>query len=289
MDSVLLIIGGVALVVMLVLGSFMLSLYRKVGPNEAMVISGGGGLEPRIIVGGGTVILPLIQKTQLVSLELMSIDLKNTAPINTNDGTGVYLDAVIEAQIAKSESSIAAAISAFGEKDIRHIRSVISDTVSDHARAIINNTSRDNVVDNLTQLSTEIRNASASELMDLGVTLRAFRIKDLREVRTSLIAHNNATNSSAQLSAYQQAEPEGNGSLTGKIAVVTAPIANDAPGEVTYALLNGMSRRIARAKAQIYAGPIQPDSVVVITGSDEDGVFVEPWSVVHASMPQRIG
>ncbi len=76
MDPILLGVGIFHLIMLMAAIVVLMSLYRRVGCNEAMIISGGE--VSRVIVDGGTVILPLIHKVQLISLELLTVDLKNT-------------------------------------------------------------------------------------------------------------------------------------------------------------------------------------------------------------------
>ena len=62
---------GMAACVVFAMGMFA-NLYRKAAPNEALVVFGLRG--PRIIIGHGTVILPLVESYRTLSLELMSFD-----------------------------------------------------------------------------------------------------------------------------------------------------------------------------------------------------------------------
>src|SRR5437763_798468 len=61
-----------AIVILVILG-WVVSMVRKVGPNEALIITGLGG-HPKVIKSGGAVVLPLIQQFRTLSLELMSFD-----------------------------------------------------------------------------------------------------------------------------------------------------------------------------------------------------------------------
>jgi flotillin len=67
----------IALVLLILLGlMWIVTLVRKVGPNEALIIYGlGTHGQPRVSKGGGAVVLPLIQSAKSLSLELISFDL----------------------------------------------------------------------------------------------------------------------------------------------------------------------------------------------------------------------
>jgi regulator of protease activity HflC (stomatin/prohibitin superfamily) len=65
---------GIAVVIVVVL-MFILSRWRKVGPNEALIISGIGKRRGfRIVQGGGTFVWPVLEQVQRLSLEIMTLD-----------------------------------------------------------------------------------------------------------------------------------------------------------------------------------------------------------------------
>ncbi|HMA36020.1 MAG TPA: flotillin family protein, partial [Chloroflexia bacterium] len=62
-----------AVIVVVVLAAFT-TMFRKVGPNEAMIVYGWGLRESRVVKGGGTIVFPMVQTARMLSLELMSFD-----------------------------------------------------------------------------------------------------------------------------------------------------------------------------------------------------------------------
>src|SRR5437899_2967851 len=62
------------------------SMYRKAGPNEVLIISGRGrtvleGGKPdqlgfRLVQGGGSIVWPIIEKVDRMSLEMITLDIK---------------------------------------------------------------------------------------------------------------------------------------------------------------------------------------------------------------------
>jgi len=71
MNNIVLIVGLSVLALIFVLG-IIAKMYRKAGPNEALIVYGFKG--PRVITGHGTVILPMVESYRELSLELMSLD-----------------------------------------------------------------------------------------------------------------------------------------------------------------------------------------------------------------------
>src|SRR5580693_5354710 len=62
------------------------SMYQKAGPNEVLIISGRGHthleagddakLGFRLVQGGGTIVWPIIEKVDRMSLEMITLDIK---------------------------------------------------------------------------------------------------------------------------------------------------------------------------------------------------------------------
>ena len=66
--------------------------FHKVGPNEALIVS-GGGKEPTIKVGGRVFVMPIVQRAQVLSLEVMTLTV-NTATVYTKQGVALTVDGI---------------------------------------------------------------------------------------------------------------------------------------------------------------------------------------------------
>lgn len=290
MDPVVLVIGGFGFVVLFVLMSVLATMYQKCGPSQALIISGmvsdTPGSGPKVIVGGGgTVVIPLFQKFEIISLELISIDLKNTTPFPTKDGRGLYVNGVIEACIDKDPATILKAVATFGGKSDKEMRSIIYDIVYDHLRQILATMAGDGIQAKIDKVTAAMLSQCGADLASLGVQMRGFRVRDIREVRTNL-TDSTVSSSYTALPAITSNSSQGNGNrnVIGTIAVVSNTITGDQPGEVTYSLQNG-SRSVRIAKTRMPGIVIGINTPVVITEQDSESVFVESWSPIHACMP----
>src|ERR671934_1798587 len=88
--AVWVIVGLMVLALMLIL-SFVASLYRKAGPHEALVVYGFRGT--RVVKGHGTVIFPMVENWRSLSLELMSFDVAPPQDLYTKQGVAVTVEA----------------------------------------------------------------------------------------------------------------------------------------------------------------------------------------------------
>ena len=90
--------------------------YKKVGPNQVMVISGrkykiktaDNRVEEvgfRIRRGGGAFIMPLVEKVDLLSLEIITLDI-TTPEVYTKPGVPIIVDGVAQVKVGGDEQSI---------------------------------------------------------------------------------------------------------------------------------------------------------------------------------------
>src|ERR671938_1943619 len=90
----LVVLVGTAVVVLLIIMWMVGTLFRRVGPNRALIVYGWGGTH--IVTGGGKGVWPLFQSFQELSLELMSFDVAPEQQLYTAQGVAVMVGAVAQ-------------------------------------------------------------------------------------------------------------------------------------------------------------------------------------------------
>jgi flotillin len=122
---------GVVIVVV-IFAAIWASRYIKVGPNEVLVVSGrphrytdpDGTVQVRgfrIRKGGGTFVIPVIEKVDRLSLELLTIDVQQEQDVYTSKGVPVRVDGVAQIKVKGDDISIATAAEQFLSKDTEAI------------------------------------------------------------------------------------------------------------------------------------------------------------------------
>src|SRR5262249_31134810 len=127
------------LVFILLMGlATMTTLLRKVGPNEAMIIYGLGtrGM-PKVIKGGGTIVVPFMQSARVLSLELMSFDVAPTQDLYTKQGVAVNVEAVAQIKVKGDPDSIRTAAEQLLTKSDQEREGLIRLVMEGHLRGII--------------------------------------------------------------------------------------------------------------------------------------------------------
>ena len=146
-NSVAVIVAVVLAVVVFTIVVTVLSRYTKVGPNQVLIISGRrhkyidpDGTEHmrgfRIVKGGGAFVRPVLEKVDVLSLELLTIDVQ-TPETYTSKGVPVKVDSVAQIKAKGDDISVATAAEQFLSKSTDEIKNVATQTLEGHLRAIL--------------------------------------------------------------------------------------------------------------------------------------------------------
>src|SRR5260370_7145319 len=87
----------------------------------------------RVVKGGGSFIIPMIEKVDLLSLELLTIDVQ-TPEVYTSKGVPVKVDGVAQIKVKGDDISIATAAEQFLSKKTEDIKNIPSQTLEPHSR-----------------------------------------------------------------------------------------------------------------------------------------------------------
>jgi flotillin len=173
----------IALVFVILMGlAWIVSLVRKVGPNEALLIYGlGTGGVPKVIKGGGTVVVPLLQNAKLLSLELMSFDVAPTQDLYTKHGVAVNVEAVAQIKIKSDPESIRTAAEQLLTKNAVDRENLIRLVMEGHLRGIVGQLTVEEIVKQPEMVADRMRATSADDMDKMGLEIVSFTIKEVRD------------------------------------------------------------------------------------------------------------
>jgi flotillin len=190
------ILGAVALFgllfVVLALAFVYASRFKKVGPNEVLVISGRqhkithpvtGETETvgfRIVKGGGSFIWPVRERVDTLSLEIMTIDVV-TPRVYTSQGVAITVDGVAQIKVRGDNVSIYTAAEQFLSKTQDQIRRVALQTLEGHLRAILGTLTVEEVYKDRDAFAQRVQEVAAGDLANMGLGIVSFTIKDVRD------------------------------------------------------------------------------------------------------------
>jgi flotillin len=169
----------------------ILSRYTKVGPNQVLVISGSshkvvdadGTVRTRgfrIVKGGGTFVMPILEKVDVLSLELLTIDVQ-TPEVYTSKGVPVKVDGVAQIKIKGDDVSIATASEQVLSKTIDEIKSVATQTLEGHLRAILGTMTVEDIYQNRDAFASKVQEVAAGDMANMGLGIVSFTIRDVSD------------------------------------------------------------------------------------------------------------
>jgi flotillin len=177
-------VGFWVVVVLIVLGTFtilsiMARLYRKVGPNQALIVYGLGGT--RVFSGRGVVIWPMVQAGRDLSLELMSFDVAPTQDLYTKQGVAVTVEAVAQIKVKSDHESILTAAEQFLTKSPEEREALIRLVMEGHLRGIVGQLTVEAIVKDPETIGQSMRNTCAEDLNKMGLEIISFTIREIRD------------------------------------------------------------------------------------------------------------
>src|ERR1700693_1384282 len=177
--SDVLIIAGLVVVAILFLMGLMARMYRKAGPNEALIVYGFRGT--RIIKGGGTIIYPMIQTCKELSLELMSFDVAPQQSLYTQQGVAVTVEAVAQIKVKSDPVSIRTAAEQFLTKRPEQREGLIRLVMEGHLRGIIGQLTVEQIVKEPEMVADRMRSTCADDMNKMGLEVISFTLKEVRD------------------------------------------------------------------------------------------------------------
>src|SRR5579871_2642916 len=174
------IFAGLAVLAIMLVISMLARLYRKVGPNEALLVY-GRGKTPRVVKGAGTVIWPLIESCRLLSLELMSFDVAPQQDLYTNQGVAVTVEAVAQIKVKSDDISIRTGAEQFLTKTPPQREGLIRLVMEGHLRGIIGQLTVEQIVKEPEMVGDRMRATCAGDMSKMGLEVVSFTIKEVRD------------------------------------------------------------------------------------------------------------
>lgn len=196
--------GMAALIGASVVAVFLVSIityarrYQKVGPNEVMIISGrrhkitnsdgsSDSVGYRIRAGGGAFIWPLLERVDLLSLQVMTLEIK-TPEVYTKPGVPIMVDGVAQIKVRGDEQSIRTAAEQFLGKNQAEVRNIALQTVEGHLRAIVGQLTVEEIYTNRDQFSVKVQEVAVGDLANMGLQIVSFTLRDIRDAHGYLEA-----------------------------------------------------------------------------------------------------
>ncbi len=178
MNTVVVVVGLSVLALILLLG-MIAKMFRKAGPNEAIIVYGFRG--PRVVKGHGTVIFPMVESSRQLSLELMSFDVAPQQDLYTKQGVAVTVEAVAQIKVRSDQESILTSAEQFLTKTPPQREGLIRLVMEGHLRGIIGQLTVEQIVKEPEMVADRMRSTCADDMSKMGLEVVSFTIKEVRD------------------------------------------------------------------------------------------------------------
>ena len=177
-NTVVVVVGLCVLALILLLG-MIAKMFRKAGPNEAIIVYGFRG--PRVVKGHGTVIFPMVESSRQLSLELMSFDVAPQQDLYTKQGVAVTVEAVAQIKVRSDQESILTSAEQFLTKTPPQREGLIRLVMEGHLRGIIGQLTVEQIVKEPEMVADRMRSTCADDMSKIGLEVVSFTIKEVRD------------------------------------------------------------------------------------------------------------
>jgi len=171
---------------------FILKNYRKVGPNEALIISGGRKrtitmpdgttrqIGYRVRIGGSTFVNPFTEQAQTLPLEIIPMDIQVEDAISTN-GIRCTVRGTAEVKIAGDDAAIYLAAEQFLGKQLSDIRDVALRTLEGSSRSLIGTLNLESLNKGRKEFTAKVFEDVGQYFAGMGLKLLSYNLKEITD------------------------------------------------------------------------------------------------------------
>jgi flotillin len=190
----LLVFGTVIIVALLVF--YVASRYRVANANEALIVAGSRGAKVRdekgklmvaaddkgvkVVVGGGTFVMPLIHRVGRLKLTVRQIDVVLGDAV-TSQGIKVKVQGVATFKIGRDVESLRNAAERFLDARDEHVDSIVKNVLEGSLRSIVGRLTIEELIMDRQKLQQEVQDAAKGDLSSSGLLIDAFTIQSISD------------------------------------------------------------------------------------------------------------
>lgn len=158
----------------------VLSTWKKVPADKAAIVTGLG--HAKVVTGGGTVVLPILQRIDYITLENISFDVNMSGTL-TADAVPIEANGTVVVKIKNDEVMIRSAVEQFncgrGDETKQHIMETARDVCEGRLREIIADMTAEQLFKDRKTFSERVKEVAEEQLSELGLELKSFTIKGI--------------------------------------------------------------------------------------------------------------
>jgi len=188
-----LVLAGVIVVVLALLVLLFAKQYKKVGPNEALIISGRkktisgpDGMKKKVgyryRLGGGTFVMPFLETVDTLPLEVIPINIR-TPEVLTHGGVPILADATAQIKIESLDASIRTAAEQFLGLGKEGIRDIAAAVLEGKMREVIGTMTVEEIYRGRREFDKRVADAAHEDYSKMGLALLSFSLKEFSDTQ----------------------------------------------------------------------------------------------------------
>lgn len=167
--------------------------YHRVGPNQVLIVSGRRAVythattgahithQFQVLHGGGTFVVPLKEKVDVMSVELMTLDIR-TPEFFTKYGVPIVVDGVAQIKVLSDDPlSTALAAEMFLGKSRNEMNDIAHQMMQGHLRAVISTLPFEEIHANPESFAQTVQRLTSADLANMGIGVVSFTIREVRD------------------------------------------------------------------------------------------------------------
>lgn len=185
-------IGGFVFLIVVVIAAVLATVakyYKKVSPNTVAVITGrrhktqtGSERGFRFVVGGGFFLVPVLEKMELLSLNVIPVKIA-VRNVPDKNGALVTVDAIANVKIVSDEAILPLAIERFLGQPSEKIIEVTQQTLEGNLRGIVGAMDVEELLRDRPTFTQNVLSEAGTDLGKMGLGVDALKIQDIRDER----------------------------------------------------------------------------------------------------------
>ncbi len=185
-QSIPILAAAAVILITLVFMGIALSRYVKVGPNQVLIVSGrkvqlpdGRCVGFRMVKGGGTFVFPMIERADVLSLEVAIIELPRSRA-QTADSRAVEVDGAAQVKIAGDDASLVAAAELILNKSQSEVKNIVRPILEEHLHSVLATSNLEETLQNPAACAVKVQTSAAADFGNMGLSLISFTLKNAR-------------------------------------------------------------------------------------------------------------
>lgn len=176
MDNLIIVAAAIVVVIVLIL----ITGYVKAPTDTAIIIS-GLKKEPKYVIGRSSIKIPFLQRTDKLTLKMISVDVKTEESVPTNDYINVNIDSAVKVKVSMDPEKMKLAASNFLNKNEDYIRTSVVDVLQGNVREIIGQMKLEEIVQDRKKFADKVQENAAPDMAKMGLDIVSFNVQNVTD------------------------------------------------------------------------------------------------------------